>query len=100
LAGRGGRRGDRANEMYFLLRGSVRLSRDPPPDPARNNLSEAGGDDSTLEVAGGAGAEGFGIGTVDVGDIFGELALFPGARGFSDAGGLHASSVPFGAWDS
>ena len=68
-------RGDHAIEMYFLLRGSVRLSRDPPRDaPAIVEGSEDGAKEAGAHDGVGVG------GMVEAGDIFGELALFPGVR--------------------
>ena len=59
-------------EMYFLLRGSVRMCRNPPDQDA--STMATGGDDRKQAVVGGDLGE-----TVEAGDIFGELALFPGA---------------------
>jgi hypothetical protein len=61
-------------EMYFLLRGSVRLCRDPT-DQDTPAMATGKGDDR--KQAGSGCGMGSG-GTVEAGDIFGELALFPG----------------------
>ncbi len=76
----GASRGDRAMEMYFLLSGSVRLCRNPP-DQNTTTAATRVGDDERQKAGVGDGVDG----TVEAGDIFGELALFPGAHAQSDA---------------
>ncbi len=79
-------RGERAFDMFVILRGTVILSRDPRrPAVVGESIEDA---EREPEGAGGVGGEGGEGGeggnvegggrTIGAGDMFGELALFPG----------------------